>query len=323
MFYYSESLQQYSNTPQGGGRARSDTIEQTDIDVFTCISMCSSWNLPALPDWILEKTRLQYWLEIGIASSALLSILLFVNFVDWAITGKVGLFWIVPCIHWLVVGPMVSLRWLWNFDHNRKIILQDCGLSPLWADFFGVPTARVYFQEKTLFPCYLYRLETQFKIYPSIIYLFCGIAIHKKEAFLEIVCICLCLICISCERIILMRVARYPTFLYIDIINGIETFSDCYLRCSSIVLFTFSQGDISLLLTVLPTLYMFSTVCALAIFLEQKNRKELTSEELRSLFYKSLYYAIPGTIAGYNFSVHLQHTYDRTQTVEHLKSVIL
>merc|ERR1719493_145213 len=68
---------------------------------------------------------------------------------------------------------------------------------------------------------------------------------------------------------------------------------------------------------------MFSTVCALAIFLEQKNKKELTTEELRSLFYKSLFYAIPGTIAGYNFSVHLQHTLDRTKAVEHLKSVTI
>jgi len=314
-----------SDTPPLGpvnmsvGRSRAASIEQTDMAFFERI-----WNQKVVQDWIIGKDALYPWTEIGIISSALLSILLFANFCIWAVSGKVGAFWLVPMFHWLAVGPVWTSRFFYEFDHNRLLICREYGLSPLWFDFFGVPTARVYFQEPNVFPCSLYRLETEFKIYPAIIYLFCGIAIHGTTAILEGLCIFLCLVCISCERLLLMRVARYPTGIIVDLINGIETFSDCYLRTSSIVLFAFSTGGVSLMQIILPlTLYMFSTVCALAIFLEQENKRTLTTSQLHGLFLKSLYYAIPGSIAGYNFSVHLQHTLDRTRAVEHLKSVTI
>jgi len=314
-----------SDTPPLGpvnmdaGRSRAASIEQTDMAFFERI-----WNQKVVQDWIIHKDVLYPWTEIGIISSALLSILLFVNFCVWASSGKVGLLWLVAFFHWVAVGPVWTSRFFLDFDHNRLLICRNYGLSPLWFDFIGVPTARVYFQEPNVFPCSLYRLETEFKTYPAIVYLMCGIAIHKSTAILEGICVFLCLVCISCERLLLMRVARYPTGIVVDLINGIETFSDCYLRTSSVVLFAYSTGGVSLMQIVLPiTLYMFSAVCALAIFLEQQNKKTLTRAQLHNLFLKSLYYAIPGSFAGYNFSVHLQHTLDRTRAVEHLKSVTI
>lgn len=59
----------------------------------------------------------------------------------------------------------------------------------------------------------------------------------------------------------------------------------------------------------------------LLYFWSKKRKRDLTKEMLHKYFLKALYYAIPGAVAGYNFSIHLRHTLDRTQTVEHLKSV--
>jgi len=317
MFHLSDSPAMKPMAPSS--RARTSSIAKTDVEMFKKI-----WNQDVVQDWILDKSRLQPWLEIGIFCSILLSLLLLINICIWATTGKVGSFWILPLIHWILVGPFWTTRFFMDFEENKDLICRWFFLSPLWCDFFGVPTARVYFQEQNEFPCSLYRLETEFKTYPTILFLFCGVSIHNETAILEGFCIFLCLMVIMCERLLLMRVARYPTDFFVDIMNGVETFSDCYLRTSSVVLFAYSQGDVSLLHIVLPiTLYMFSTVCALAILLEQRDKRTITASKFRSLFKLSLYYAIPGMFAGYNFSVHLQHAKDRTRKVEHLKSVVI
>jgi len=317
MFHLSDSPVMKPMQPPS--RARTSSIAKTDVEMFKRI-----WNQDVVQDWILDKSRLQPWLEIGIFCSILLSLLLLINICIWATTDKVGSFWILPLIHWILVGPFWTTRFFMDFEENKDLICRWFFLSPLWCDFFGVPTARVYFQEQNEFPCSLYRLETEFKTYPTILFLLCGVSIHNETAILEGFCIFLCLMVIMCERLLLMRVARYPTDFFVDIMNGVETFSDCYLRTSSVVLFAYSQGDVSLLHIVLPiTLYMFSTVCALAILLEQRDKRTITASKFRSLFKLSLYYAIPGMFAGYNFSVHLQHAKDRTRKVEHLKSVVI